>query len=98
MKQKRNKLQRNWRQLPVEEDKFQLYYSDDEQNTALGYDVGEYCNHPMIIAMITDIERSYMYEYNLLIPEGLMYYLIKDRINLQKKELAEKLFEDESQL
>lgn len=80
--------------LPVEEDKFSLFLSQDEESTVMGYDVGEFKDHPMIIELITDIEHSYMYNYNTFVPEGLMYYLVKELVQLEKREPAEKLFDD----
>lgn len=85
-------------EVPVEEDQFQLFLSDDEENTILGYDVGEFTNHPMIAAIVSDVERSYMYEYNSFPPEGMMYYLVKERIMLQNKEPEENLFENATML
>lgn len=79
--------------LPVEEDKFELFLSEDEENTVLGYDVDEFCKNPMVAAIISDIERSYMYEYNSFPPEGMMHHLVKERIELQKKEPEQNLLD-----
>lgn len=67
-------------EIAVEEDQLQLYLSEDEETTVMGYAVGEYHDHPMIGAMITDIERDYLYTYNQFPPVGMMYHLVKERI------------------
>lgn len=82
-------------EVPVEEDKYTMFVSDDEEATVLGYDVGEFKDHLMIIPIVQDIERSYMYSYNSFVPEGMMYTLVKQEIALQKREPADQLFDQQ---
>lgn len=81
-------------EVPVQQDNT-IFLSEDEDTTVLGYDVAEFKDHPMIIPIVQDIERSYMYNYNSFVPEGMMYTLVKQEIALQKREPADQLFDQQ---
>lgn len=69
----------------VENDDSQFFVSDSFEDTVMGYDVGEYRSHPMILQIIMDIERQYIDERDVLSAGELMYYLVRDRICMREQ-------------